>query len=252
MKRFLIISLLAFSSLFCYGDDLTEEQKKLVTDFINVVKQGKKAKLAGIISFPLNRDYPIPPIKNELEFLSRYKEVFDDVLVKMIVNSKLSEDWSAMGWRGIMLLSGEVWLDYDGKLIAVNYQSEAEKKMKAALIKQEKDSLHESLKVFETPVCVLETAKFRIRIDDMGDGKYRYASWSLHNKMSDKPDMIIENGKIVFEGSGDNHHYEFKKGVYLYQCDITVIGEEGSPPAYLTIYKGKKEVVSQPAVIVEK
>ena len=154
-----------------------------------------------------------------------------------------------MGWRGIMLLNGEVWLNSTGELIAVNYQSEFEKKRKEELIAVQKNSLHESLRNFKCPVCILETSKYRIRIDDMGNEKFRYASWKLQQSMSEKPELVILNGKVEFDGSGGNHSFIFKTGEYIYECGIVEMGEDDAPPAYLSITKGEKEIFSQNAKI---
>jgi hypothetical protein len=252
MQQICITILLALHILTSWGQDLTKEQQKLVYDFIDYIKNNDREKLADKISFPFNREYPIPSIKNEQEFLVRYNEVFDDTLTKTIVDSKPSSDWSAVGRRGIMLLNGEVWLDYDGRLIAVNYQSHAEAKKRVELIDIDRSQLNESLKQFKEPVLILETIKYRIRIDDMGEGFYRYASWKLESKMNEKPDIIIFKGEYKPDGSGGNHSFIFHNGEYTYDCAIIILGEDGLPPAYLTIYKGDKEILSQKANIVTK
>ena len=246
---------LNFCIVFAQEKMKMEDQKvaadiKVISDFIDCIKFQKKEKLLTKISFPFEREYPIPAIKNKLEFLERYNEVFDDSLIKMIVNSKPSENWSAVGWRGIMLFSGDLWLDYDGRLIAVNYQSEVEKKKRDKLIKIEKSDLYPSIQKFESPEYILETETYRIRIDDLGNGKYRYASWAIKNKMSDKPELVLENGEFIPEGSGGNHRFEFKNGDYIYDCSIIIMGEDDSPPARLTIYKLEREILSQKANIV--
>lgn len=253
MKRFLVTAFLGLCISAVFAQDITVEQQKLVQNFIDCVKQKKKEKLATYISFPLKRDYPIPAIKNRQEFIRRYDEVFDENLVRIIINSKPSVDWSAVGWRGIMLFHGDVWLNYgDGKLIAVNYQSTYEKNKKEELIRSEKLGLHASIKEFKEPVYILETIKYRIRIDDLGDGNYRYSSWHISHKMSDKPDLVIQNGVYEPQGSGGNHIYRFRNGDYVYECMIQVMGEDGMPPAYLSIYKSGKEIFSQKAYIVMK
>ena len=252
MKQICITILLVLNLLTAWGQDLTKEQQKLVYDFIDCIKNNRKEKLAYKIVFPFSKEYPITSIKNEQEFLLRYNEIFDDTLTKIIVDSKPSGDWAAVGWRGIMLLNGEVWLDYDGRLIAVNYQSQAEAQKRVELIDLDRRQLNESIKQFKEPVLILETTKYRIRIDDMGEGSYRYASWTLNSKMSEKPDIIIFKGEYKADGSGGNHSFIFHNGEYIYDCAIIVLGEEGSPPAYLTIYKGDKEILSQKANIVTK
>ena len=252
MKQASLLLILTLNISIAFGQEMTKEQQKIVAEFIDCIKSQKKERLISKISFPFNREYPLPQIKNGKEFLSRYNEVFDDRLIKMIVKSKPSRDWSAVGWRGIMLFNGDVWLDYDGRLVSVNYQSQLEAKKKEELINLEKSRLHQSLKEFEKPVHILETTKYRIRIDEMKEGNYRYASWKLQSKMSDKPEAIILKGEFQPDGNGGNHSFVFRNGEYKYVCSIIVIGETDSPPANLTIYKGNKQLLSQRAMIVTK
>ena len=108
-----------------------------------------------------------------------------------------------------MLFNGDVWLNYEGALIAINYQSQIEAKKKEELIAVEKHQLHKSINDFKKPVLILETGKYRIRIDDMGQGNYRYCSWKLESKMSDKANLIIQKGEYTAEGSGGNHSFSY-------------------------------------------
>jgi len=250
MKKIIITIFLTVNLTVVFGQDLTIQQKKIVSDFIDCVKKNNKSKIGNKISYPFRRAYPIPSIKNKEAFLKRYNEVFDDQLRKMIVQSEPVKDWSAVGWRGIMLHNGDVWLDYDGRLLSVNYQSAGEAKKQQDIIKQDQARLHESIQVFKKPVQLLETAQYRIRIDDMGNGHYRYASWKLLSKMSDKPDIVILNGTYIPDGSGGNHSFKFTRGAFIYECDIVVMGEQNSPPAYLKVYKGNQELLSQKAKLV--
>ena len=249
--------LFAFCSIFFMfsaqgQDSLTAAHKKVIASFITSVKNNDKEALAKKISFPFEREYPIPTIKNKAEFLKRYDEVFDAKLVKMIANSTPDKNWYAGGWRGIMFMDGEVWLDYDGRITAVNYQSAAEFKLKEQGIAKDKKSVHASVSKFERPVHVLKTSKYLIRIDDMGHADYRYSAWKASAKMTDKPDLIITGGKSVADGTGGNHSYVFKKDGYTYECQIFIIGADDTPPANLVVYKGRKELLSQPAKIILK
>ncbi|PIF32066.1 hypothetical protein CLU81_2578 [Flavobacterium sp. 9] len=242
--------------IFCcqltFGQDLKPEYQKFVKSFIANVKSNNKEGVAAFISFPLGRDYPIPAVKNKADFLKRYDQIFDATLKNEIIKSNPAKDWSEVGWRGIMLGSGDIWIDTNGKIITINYQSKAEIDLKNKLIAAEKGKLHPSIAKFQAPVYVLETSKFRIRIDDLGKENYRYASWSIKKKMSDKPDLVIINGKWISDGSGGNSHFDFKKDSYLYQCSIIVLGTSESPPASLTISQNGKEILSQDAKIVTK
>ncbi len=245
MKHKILLPFLLFYCISSFSQEMKKEYQKIVLHFIECVKNNKKDEIANMISYPFRREYPIPSIQNKKEFLARYDEIFDNYLKKRVSNSKVANDWGEMGWRGIMFLDGKIWLDYDGRFVCVNYQSEFEKKWKEKLIRSEKDNLHSSIKEFKEPVCILETVKYRIRLDDLGKGNFRYASWSLSKSMNEKPDLIISKGEFVPEGSGGNHSYVFKNGDYIYECSIIEMGEEDSPPARLTIYKKDEEVFSQ-------
>lgn len=250
-KPFIAILLLILSFLSASSQVQNAENQKVIADFITVVRQQNKAELSGKVAYPFKRAYPLFPIKNKQEFINRYDEIFDDSLVNIIITSKPDKDWTKMGWRGLMLRNGLLWLDENGRLIAVNYQSAAENKKRAARIDKQKNYIHPSLQGFERPVCFMKTKKFKIRIDDMGNDNYRYASWPLQGKQSDKPDLVIENGTFIHEGSGGNHRYEFKNSGYVYSCDVNILRKADHPPATLTIYKGEKVVLSQPATIAE-
>ncbi|WP_088656259.1 hypothetical protein [Geofilum rhodophaeum] len=113
------------------------------------------------------------------------------------------------------------------------------------------DNVHESIKNFEHLENILNTDKFLIRIDRLSDGSYRYASWSIKQKASEKPDLILLNGDYIREGTGGNHSYVFKNGDYAYKCSIQKLREYQAPPAVLRVYKGDKEILCQSAVIVK-
>ena len=234
------------------GQELKKEYQDLITDFIDCVKSSKIERIADKISYPFEREYPIPTIKDKQEFLHRFNDVIDDSLKQIIINSKLSTDWTAVGWRGIMLKQGILWIDYDGKLLGVNYQSKTEKELKDKMIKEDKANIHSSLSNFVRPFYLIETPEYRIRIDELGKDNFRYASWTINKSMKDKPDLVIENGKIEFQGSGGNHNFKFKNSDSIYECSILVIGSKNTSPAMLKIYKGEKEVLSQNAIIIKK
>ena len=78
------------------------------------------------IVYPLKRTSPIPSVENAEELKERFDSIFDEDLIRIITSSDIDQ-WSEMGWRGIMLDDGILWMDYDGKITAVNYQSKYEK-----------------------------------------------------------------------------------------------------------------------------
>jgi hypothetical protein len=207
-------------------------------------KQLDKKVIATLISYPLGREFPIPAIQNEAELVNRFDEVFDKKFTEQIANSDLDKDWSMMGWRGIMFSNGELWLDSSNKIRSITYQSSKEKQIRARLIEKQKQTLHQSLRVYKQPVLEWKTSKFHIRIDDLGDYNYRYSSWSINKQTRDKPDLILENGKMVFEGSGGNHYYSFSNGKYIYRCYVSVLGDNKSSLGKLDIFNGEEHILS--------
>jgi len=151
-----------------------------------------------------------------------------------------------------MLNLGTVWIDTDGGLLGVNFASKQQKENRVKEIETERQTLYKSLRNFKDPVMEFETDKFKIRIDDMGEGNYRYASWPVGNETNKKPDLILQNGRITFDVSGGNHYYEFKNGAYVYHCEVTVIGTSDDVPVDLQVYKNEKLILEQPAKTVKE
>lgn len=250
-NKLIIALLILLNSSLISAQSLDKKEQKAVFEFISCVKNDGKAGLAKRTTFPLRRTYPVPDIKNNRDFIMRYHKILDDSLIKIIVNSNPAKDWHSAGWRGIMLLNGILWLDEDGQLTAVNYESEAEKSRRNTLIKKEKQSLYKSIKTFSSPVVQITTDSLKIRIDDLGNRNYRYASWPVKSKMSEKPSLVLVNGKNIPEGSGENHRFEFKTGDYVYDCEIEPMRPDNTPPASLVVYKNGKIILSQDATALD-
>lgn len=53
-----------------------------------------------------------------------------------------------------MLNDGILWLDLQGQITGINYQSKAEKEHRITLIEKEKKTIHSLLWQFKEPVCI--------------------------------------------------------------------------------------------------
>lgn len=242
---FLIITLLIYSFGYAQDSEMNASKKARINRIISLFKQQKIADIATIISYPLKRENPIPAIKNENEFKQRFPEVFDQWLIDLIAQSKI-EQWTEVGWRGIMLSNGTIWIGSDeGKITAVNYQSAFEKKLKQTLIQQQKEYIHSSLKQFKSPVYTIKTEKYLIRIDELANEKYRYASWKIGGKENLRPDIVLNNGKLDFEGSGGNHVITFTNGIYTYKIYRNIIAEKNTPDIILIVQKNNQKILIQ-------
>jgi hypothetical protein len=81
--------------------------------------------------------------------------------------------------------------------------------------------LHPSIKKFDRLEKLAQIGKYLIRIDRTSSGIFRYTSWSGTENMSQKPDILIENGKY----DEDKNEYQFINGDYIY---IIAEKEEGT------------------------
>jgi hypothetical protein len=220
-----------------------------IRQFIYWVETDNREALSKHVEYPLSRSYPIPDIENAQEFIERYDEIFDKHLIGMIVNSDLGEDWKGAGWRGVMLKLGQLWLHYDGELHAINYKSEFEQAKQIELIDEDRTRLHPSVRKFKRPIFEWKTKSYIIRVDELDDGDYRYASWSIGKKLSDKPDLVLNDGKRYWQGSGGNHNYDFINGKYIHRIEVNILGkyEYDELPGDLDIYESEKLIFREPA-----
>lgn len=211
------------------------------TDSIQkLIELFKKVDIEGIsnkISYPLDRDYPIPSIRDKEEFIQRFHEVFDQKLIDNIAQSDISQ-WTEVGWRGIMLDNGVVWMSFQpGFISAINYQSKREKNIQAELIRKDKEQLHATLRNFKSPVYKIQTEKFLIRIDELSENSYRYVSWKAGADEAILPDLVLKNGICEMQGSGGNHEFTFVNGIYTYKVRRNILGERDSPDVTIQVEK---------------
>lgn len=92
--------------------------------------------------------------------------------------------------------------------------------------------LHPTIRSFENLEILFDTKDYRIRIDRMFDGSYRYTSWKHCKTMGDVPDAIIYDG--VYDEN--KTVYSFKSGNYEYIVE--------SETGIIVRYEGK-EILSQ-------
>jgi len=239
----LLIFISALTATSAFADNLNANELKDVQSVIKLFKNKNITAISNNITYPLHREEPIPSIANATQMKQRFNQVFDTQLIQEIANSKPSQ-WESMGWRGVMLNGGTIWLD-GHKIKAINYSSDAEQKYKAQLISQQKNQLHSSVKNFKTPELQFKTAKFQVRIDAMPNGKYRYASWGTKQSQAAKPDLILNQGRVEMDGSGGDHHYIFNSGTYQYVVYRNVLGTSETPDVTLEVTQKGKKILSQ-------
>jgi hypothetical protein len=102
--------------------------------------------------------------------------------------------------------------------------------------------LHSSIRKFNSLVGIYDIEKFKIRIDNLGNGYYRYVSWTKGKTMADKPDLIIENGKITGKMEyGNSYQYVFENQNYIYSINLCLGCEDYQE--FLLIEQNGKQIL---------
>lgn len=96
--------------------------KVFIEDFTQAVRQNNRSAIAKMMAYPLSQPYPLQDIANEREFIKHYNRIFPKSLLQRLDTSTI-DDWSQVGWRGIMFCNGYIWISmYDSgvKIRTVN------------------------------------------------------------------------------------------------------------------------------------
>ena len=241
---------LSLLSTLSYAE-LTAQEKKEIQQLIGSFKANDIKSISQKIIYPLDRDKPLPAIKDASEMQKRFDQVFDSSLKKSIANSSI-KDWDRVGWRGIMFASGDIWLrskedapDEHLKISVVNYSGPAEQKLRQQALVQSKKALHPSIQEFSEPQLLFKTPTYLIRIDQLKNEEMRYVAWKGHQNQSKKPDLILRKGKLRVEGTANNEVYTFKSGPYTYEVSYDRIGGESDAPLHLKVMKNGQDILSQ-------
>ncbi len=107
--------------------------------------------------------------------------------------------------------------------------------------------LHGSLSEYSRPILQWRTESFLLRVDEMSEFSYRYASWSADTTQADEPDLVLYGGELIMDGSGGNRHYEFTNSGYRYEVHLVYIGT-GEAPGFLYVYRGDELLLREPVV----
>lgn len=226
----------------------TPDYVLVAKEFIELIKKDNKKRIAEKVLYPIRRKAPLSDIENKKQFVKFFDELFEAELLEEIKQSDPNIDWDDVGSRGVMYKSGQLWLDFDGQLFAINAENKLAKTKRDKLIEEDKQQLHASLLDFAEPTLTFKTEKFLVRIDETDQGIYRYASWSSDKIMSDTPDLILQNGELIFEGSGGNHKYVFNNQAYVYECQVIILGSASSPLARLNVQKDGMVIMTEDAL----
>ena len=231
-----------------------EKMKELVQRFKNAVKTNNPEEIAEFIEYPYKRPNPIPDINDAEEFVKQYDMLMDNDLRQKIVSSSML-DWEVVGWRGIMFDNGLLWLNTDGKLIAINKENQAEEEYIKKWYEKDRASLYPALRDYDTNLYIFETKQWNGRIDSLSaeGGDYRLILWRKTDEMSDKPEIVIDHGTVDFSETTSAGDYRFKRGNYIYSfTENSNAADQDKMPYVLIAYRDDKEISSAGAVLIKK
>ena len=220
------------------GDIFRDGQVRLVIEIKEEsgARAWKAIGFADLVNYPLCRDYPLRNIENRQHMTAYFDTLFDRSFRDRVRNLD-STDWCPMGWRGSMLLNGEIW--FSEGVTAVNYSSPVEQAHRAKLIKAEIKSLHPSLQGNWEPVDRMKFSQGPYgfaRVDANGD-RYRLTLFAPDARVGDKP-LINWEGELLVEGTARVETYTFQgpEGSAVYSPTSMVSGQ----PEFELTLKGQE------------
>jgi hypothetical protein len=250
--RCLLILLLLLPSVIgrAQNDDLhfdaAAEAWKNIKTTIQLVRQDRVAALARRVSYPLKRENPLPDIVSREEFGHAYNILFDSTLKRTLFGLKPLDLFEHQGdWS---YGEGNIWFNDDGKIVAINYSSPAERRRKDSLTEETYRLLYPGIAHWKRNLLVCKVGKRLIRVDEVGDD-LRYIAWGDGKTISDKPDLVLFKGVQEMDGTGGNYSINFSNGPWTYSFDyIALSGDEDKLGLFLIIFKNGKKITRRTCV----
>lgn len=240
-KKLFILPLLAGITIGFFTISCSHEKPKRDTSSLpeevrpvaDAIIEDSPEKFASLVSYPMERPYPLKNVKDSAEMVNYYPTIVDKTLKKAVEEAPDSV-WEQQGWRGWTLANGSYfWID-DGKIYAMSYVSQEENTMLDSLRYEEIASLEPSMQLGWSPVlCVIDTVNNAIfRIDSQEDTNptiYRLAGYADTTDLSASPNLMLY-GHLDLDGTMGNRFYEFTDSIgeitAYYAPDIVSDDEE--------------------------
>ncbi|OIR05705.1 hypothetical protein GALL_121400 [mine drainage metagenome] len=184
---------------------------------IKLIKTDNVQELSKLIAYPLNRQNPLPNIKNASDFILYYPTLIDDSFKDLLKQYNDSVIFEHNGRYGLVggNFSGEIWIDDDGKILGFNYSSKKEQAYKQVLMEKIKKEIYPTVNAWNENVLVAKSERLLIRVDRTDQG-LRYVCWSKGMTMKDKPDIILYNGVEEHQGTMGGWTWTFTNGDWTY------------------------------------
>lgn len=197
--------------------DISELEKcdsipKSIKKLVRAVADDDSVTFASLVSYPLERPYPLHNIDTPEQMTGYYSVMVDDSLRRVLTSSRPG-DWEEYGWRGWSLKRGEyIWVDDD--VYAVDYLSAREKVMLDSLRAIDMGSLSRELAEGWIPELCLQAHEDGgvMRIDTRKDSsilpRYRLLIYPAGSDLRAAPAYML-NGYRDSEGTAGTRVYTF-------------------------------------------
>ncbi|MBL7993937.1 hypothetical protein JNM05_01065 [bacterium] len=214
---FYFLLLFAFDRSACFAQKYSE-QSEIFRRIVRLIKEDRVAELATMVRYPLGRPDPLPSISSENDFILYYPVLFDSVVRKEITNLNVEDVFEQYGNYSV----GDIWI-CDGKIYGIYYTSEQEKSLQLKVENEIRNRIYPELKEWKEHILTWDANNLVVRVDWISkDSGYRYAIWPKGRSISEKPDLILYNGKSEPHGNMGSITYTFKNGHWSYILDYWV------------------------------
>lgn len=241
MIRILTLAFLFGQTLICAGqteNKIPKYRQNQLDTLIKLIKHDGITGLADKIRYPIKRPNPIPDIETREQFILYYPILFDSTFKKKLTSKIFDSSNTIDRDEGFGLSNGDLWLDHAGRIMAVNYSSAQELELLRLLHQETENKIHTTVQNWKRNILVCQSDEFLIRIDLLEDNQLRYISWSKTKNISEKPDLVLFNGKRDFQGTMGGVTYTFEDGDWTYTIDRVQLAEsEDQLGLYLRVYQ---------------
>jgi hypothetical protein len=201
----------------------SQVEQLIISDFDRIVlliKTDNTQALSQLVNYPLKRNNPLPDITTSKEFIADYPVLFDTAFKKKLDQYKESDVLFRAGSYGLIggPFAGDMWIDQNGKILSLNYSSAAERERQQRMTDSIKKLMNPEVNSFKANIKVCSSDKHLVRIDATDKG-IRYVSWRNGDKISDRPEVILNDGVISFEGTQGGMVWTFKDGDWVYKVN---------------------------------
>lgn len=185
-----------------------------VKKFVQAVADDDEETVSAMVTYPLQRPYPLRDIADANEMKKHYKEIIDDS-IRNVVTKAGPERWKEYGWRGWSLDDGKyIWVDEN--IYDLQYISKKERELIDSLTNEEINTIEPSIREGWKPVmCMVNTKNGHIyrvdaRIKNIEDDPdhYRLVVYNGQGNLFGMPDKLLD-GTREDEGTIGNVLYKF-------------------------------------------